>query len=170
MRPRVSRCCRADGSSSDPSPGSAVAGGWQRIGKRPSPAPRPGSPSPTSASSPFKAQIAMEAVKGGHGIGVSGRIRRHPTMIHQWKKSLLKGEISDMRPRPINAPIGAPISLQIIGYVRPFNTKPAMPNRSVAWQSQSPDTRLLVGLEGSFASARVTYPVFSPHLRAASKS
>ena len=39
--------CPADGSSSEPSPGSGDAGACQRIGRNPSPAPRPGYSLPT---------------------------------------------------------------------------------------------------------------------------
>ena len=42
--------CRADGWSSAPSHGSGAAAGWPRIGRNPSPPPRHGSSSPTSAS------------------------------------------------------------------------------------------------------------------------
>ena len=57
---RGSRFCRVDGSSSEHSHGSGDAAGSQRTGRNPSPQPRRGSSSPTSASSPDASQgIAM---------------------------------------------------------------------------------------------------------------
>jgi hypothetical protein len=48
---KASRSCRADGLSNAPSPGSDAAADWPRIGRIPSPPPRPGSSSPISGSS-----------------------------------------------------------------------------------------------------------------------
>lgn len=49
--PRASTCCRADGSSKRPLPGSGAAGASPRTSKPASPAPSLGSSSPTSACS-----------------------------------------------------------------------------------------------------------------------
>jgi transposase len=49
--PRDSSCCRVDGWSNEPSPGSADAGGSRRTSRPASRAPWPGSSSPTSAAS-----------------------------------------------------------------------------------------------------------------------
>ena len=52
----ASRSSRGAGSSNEPSRGSGDAGGWPRISRKPLPAPRPGSSSPTSASLPDASQ------------------------------------------------------------------------------------------------------------------
>ena len=40
----------------------------------------------------FKARVALEAVKGERTVSeLAAEYGVHPTMIHQWKKSLLKG-------------------------------------------------------------------------------
>ena len=50
-RPKASKSFPADGSSKEPSHGSDAAVEWPRIGRKTSPAPRPGSSSPTFAES-----------------------------------------------------------------------------------------------------------------------
>ena len=54
--PRASRSSRGAGSWSGPSLGSGAAEDWPRTGKNPSPARKPGSSLPTSASSPGASQ------------------------------------------------------------------------------------------------------------------
>ncbi len=40
----------------------------------------------------FKAKVALEALKGEHTVSeLATRFGVHPTMIHQWKRALLKG-------------------------------------------------------------------------------
>jgi len=40
----------------------------------------------------FKAKVALETLKGEHTVSeLATRFGVHPTMIHQWKRSLLEG-------------------------------------------------------------------------------
>ena len=51
LRPPAFSCCRADGSSNEPSLGSIETAAWQRISRRRSPAPKPGFTSPQCSCS-----------------------------------------------------------------------------------------------------------------------
>ena len=43
----------------------------------------------------FKAKVALEALKGEETVSeLASRYSVHPTMIHQWKRSLLEGASS----------------------------------------------------------------------------
>ena len=45
----------------------------------------------------FKARVALEAVKGERTVSeLAAEYGVHPTMIHQWKKALLEGRVSEV--------------------------------------------------------------------------
>ena len=68
----------------------------------------------------FKAKVALEAVKGEQTVSeLASRFGVHPTMIHQWKRTLLDGasgvferggkkspEIDDAQVKDLHAKIG----------------------------------------------------------------
>ncbi len=48
----------------------------------------------------FKARVALEAVKGERTVSeLAAEYGVHPTIIHQWKKSLLDGGSGHLRAR-----------------------------------------------------------------------